>query len=174
MLNIQADKLSDAIRKSDLEEVKLLLLNHAVEQNFVKYFDTAEQILQQRRDAIAVQHMKPYGLETSEVHSLLQKTKGCFLAVVGLTISGVYFDNLYWETWNQRHIAKINYNTVSNWFVGAAGIALLATIRYCVLALQRGLEAEWKHIGELHDNAVIIKELLYDHVHKFRQDHRIQ
>lgn len=176
MLNIQADKLSDAIRNSDLEEVKLLLLNHVVEQNFVKYFDTAEQILQQRRDAIAVQHIEPHCRETPEVRSIDRKVFGCFFTAVGLIMPGAYFNNLYYEIpWDQRDdIAKINYNTVSNWFMGASGIAWLATFGYCILSLQQGIQAEWKHIRKLHDNAVIIKELLYDHVHKFRQDHHIQ
>lgn len=169
--NIQANKLSDAIRNSDVEQVEFLLLNHAVDQNFTKYLDIADQILQLRRDTITAQRITPHFIKNSEWQLLNQKAMMCLLTAGSLTIPGIYFDELYLKiSWDQRDdVTKINYRTVANGFMAAAGIALLASFGYYVISGQRGVQAEWKRIEQLHDDAIIIKELLHDHAHKARE-----
>src|SRR5579872_6739279 len=128
MFNIQADKLSDAIRNSDVERVEFFLLNHAVDQNFTKYLDIADQILQLRRDTITAQRITPHFIKNSEWQLLNQKAMMCLLTAGSLTIPGIYFDELYLKIpWDQRDdVTKINYRTVANGFMAAGGIALLA------------------------------------------------
>jgi len=50
---MQADPISDAIQKSDVENVRLLLSTHKpTALQLVKYLDTAEQVIKSRRDEL--------------------------------------------------------------------------------------------------------------------------
>lgn len=156
MYNIHADKLSDAIRKSDVEQVKLLLQNTNMDKCFVKYLDTAEKVINMRQGELVLHNVKPHiDVSAPDPYGpyMLVSLLGCF----GFMESAYYFDC---KSTNPKFMNCISRKDMVDYSMSGM---LLSGVAF-IISLSGSFQSTLKHLEKMHDRAITIKEMLYDHM----------
>lgn len=145
MHKMNANALSDAIRTSNVEKVKTILAQNLPQKNFVKYLDTAEQTVRLRRDALMVQQVNPCHYDNAMVH---RKKKNLLLMSSALFFAGAFYP-----------ASKEN-----GLMVIASLISSFAAVCMAAHYNSKDLGNSTAYVYRFYQDAVIIKELLYDHL----------
>ncbi|MDR3551122.1 MAG: hypothetical protein P4L31_06945 [Candidatus Babeliales bacterium] len=139
---MQADKLSDAIRVSDVEKVGLLLTeSKPTNKQLIKYLDTAEQIIRLRRDNLVVAGYRPTLKVATKYYTFLGLVSllgCCFSAAIAAESKSV-------EDKNRA--------------IFIAYVTGLSTIGSLIAARYHGNV----DMASYHADAITIKEMLYDY-----------
>lgn len=178
--NIQAnaDKLSDAIRNSDIDQVKLLLQNQDFDKNFAKYLDAAEQTIRYRHDIAtnkpidSLLYFNPSDPQFKKYDHWMGLS---FLSTLGSLYSKAYYNRLHSAYLNDHSDSRCclsccNMNPYKKRVYVSIVTALISSMGFGKCLTDTLLLAK-KHAQERHEslvqqykNATIIKELLYDHL----------
>lgn len=143
---VHADQLSEAIRASDLQKVTAFLSDATVtDKQLIKYLDTAEQVIRTRRNKI-----------DAPIHSSTDYRVSRRTAISGLLTAISCVSLMIYAA--KDHPFDKSYSKFVGSMVGF-GISGLSTIICSAL----DEEAYRNHHQNLYEDAIRIKELLYDY-----------
>ena len=129
---IHADQLSNAIRLSDVQIVRLLLTEHRpTEKQLIKYLDIAEQMIRTRRDQL--------NFNISETPGSSSKAMDYYALTALASLAGI----ISFAVMKEYRYMKLSYMGLM-----ISGIGLIS--------------CDIMNRSTLHENAITIKELLYD------------
>lgn len=160
MFAAHADQLSDAIQESDLQKVTSLLSELTLtDKQLTKYLDSAEQVIKTRRDCL---HAKIILAEVPR-----SNIRGCFeIAFLAcLSSSGISailraYNNTY-NDWGTSHFKDMESKCNKAMLGSPTGLTIIMIA--FLICMQNDIKKFREHRSTLYENAIRIKELLYDY-----------
>jgi hypothetical protein len=142
--NLNADALSDAIRATDVEQVKTALAQGSFSKNnFIKYLDTAEEIIRLSREKLIFNSVKSQPCTDSQTKIYRNLGSACMggamISLCGMTMRDETFTPLCFRS-------------------------SLLCIFGAACSIKLGHKRAAAYYDALHQDAILIKELLYDHL----------
>ncbi len=128
-----ADQISDAIRKSDMHKVRMLLAeSRPTDKQLIKYLDIAEQIIRTRRDQLNSKPGETPSVSLKAMDYWALTTLACSTGAASFAVLEEYY---------YMHLSFVGL------IISTIGLIACDTINR----------------SRSHENAIMIKELLYDY-----------
>jgi len=145
-----ADQLSEAIHASDLQKVTMLLSNSTLtDKQWIKYLDTAEQIIRTRRNKLDAKVRPADNYKTSNKTGIA----GCIAIACLISMPVSAAGTIATELNNTTYVKCFLVSTIGSM------ISMVAT----AICAELDKDIYRKHRQNLYEDAIRIKELLYDY-----------